>query len=107
MRARQYLHHRAHYKEHILFGTIGGQGQDGGSCPLPPADAAHDTDSLQSQLATAKSLLDCQSSRPNDIFAFRDILSSPLDALSDIASGYCFDSAFDYSIKRTNVFNSV
>ena len=34
-------------------------------------NAGIDTDSFQSQLATAKS------SRPNDIFAFRDTLSSP------------------------------
>ena len=99
MRARQYLHHRAHHKDQALFGAKGGQGQDRDSCPLLPPAAAHDTDSLQSQLAMAKSLLDCQSSRPSDIFALLDILLSPLDALSVIASGYCFDSAFGDSIK--------
>lgn len=46
--------------------------------------AGINTDSLQSQLDTAKSLLSSQSSRPKDIFAFRDILSSSPNAFSDV-----------------------
>jgi len=42
------------------------------------------TDTLDAQLAMAKSLLDCQPSRPNDLFAFRDQLSSSPDAFTDL-----------------------
>jgi len=46
--------------------------------------AGIDTDTLDAQLAIAKSLSYCQPSRPNDIFAFRDILSSTPDAFTDL-----------------------
>ena len=39
---------------------------------------------LDSQLAMARSLLVCTPSRPLDIFAFRDILSSTPDAFADL-----------------------
>jgi hypothetical protein len=46
--------------------------------------AGINTDTLQSQLEVAKSLSDCQPSKPSDIHSFRDILSSSPDAFSDL-----------------------
>ena len=47
-------------------------------------EAEINTDMLDSQLAMARSLLVCTPSRPLDIFAFRDILSSTPDAFADL-----------------------
>jgi len=67
------------------------------------------TDTVDAQLAMAKSLsyCQCQPSRPKDIFAFRDILSSIPDAFTDLLKlVHCFDTSGDNSLKRANVLNS-
>ena len=48
------------------------------------SSAGINNDTLDAQLAVAKSLLDCQPRRPDDIFEFRDILSRTSDAFTDL-----------------------
>jgi len=70
--------------------------------------AGINTDTLDAQLAMAKSLsyCQCQPSRPNDILHSVTSCRRLLTRLYFKACWHCFDTSGDNSIKRANVFNS-